>query len=1362
MPTSQRQRAATLTLDTSQPVHIQTTPNSNIMSAPANMTGPRTTANRPLTVAESPILPEPPRIRQVQPQQQLTSVQNLNENESQDQLGVPAPIGKNQPSWDPFNSTPIVEEEAYQFEEHQFHPAHPTAPLTTLLVPTETASNSERSNSGNALFYDAPEEPSDNEWIMVPHEVEPQQDILQQSRPHFEELQPQAEPRSKEEQQTISEAKREPKLEIPKSSDIALRSQSLDGEQRNPGDSYTSILNRPRGSYDIPRPSQETGSSIQARNVPPQKYPPPINTSVQQYSSSQIPQYEEPKSTSSFKGLPPIRRISQLGFSFSPRQPKTRFPIEDDDDTSSQTRFPIDDDGEDRHAPPQPYSATDEVEDEDDTGLDDMEGMAYHEALRETQQASKHAPQQSQGSASQHSFSGPLMSQPNTSQYSQQTTKQQHEPKLSTSSSRGGDIPTSDKGFRRSQDAWRPNVVTPPSQASPSKMSDVTISPQRFSFEGPSSRGPPKASQYSERTSRPAWIQPPKSFEQPPSSAQRYPDLFRPEQTDFNSPQEGGDLPSHYYQAPIPREAAFLPRQQTNEYQLPGVGPPPEEPRPRSRRNSGFLQNIGDRIRSASRERGNSISRDGAMTSPGRTIESPRGYDDPESSVTSEEAKDQKNRRNSFFNGFSRGSMSTQGPPQSRESMVAHPAGSRMDLLLTPQPSPIATHDRKRSFFGHSSTMDSKPKSSKLARASTGALEEPGKKKRFSGLSSILNKTSNHAPKASVTERPQATRQLSHHERQPIESPAPDAQQFSRQPQPPSSQILSVPTQHRNFLSRLATGSDSSQPRQDSKTRRPKLSIGADLSPRQESKTRKPAGSGFINGIMGRRSNQQEQRDDSSSQGTRSQASQPQYRQQVPPPRTYTDLQEDSTPVPKQNPTFPSFLQGSQAPERGRRTSRERQYPSVPIPGGYSLVRGEGAIPVPTDYDPRGLNRLQQIDPRYIQQSLGNYHNMGPTPSAQLYSNGLPVSYPQYATPPQVNGQGNLPQNPGAVESFESYQRRSPRRISREDILARSPARSPEGQQRPYQLSLPENEEDREPRAKPLSNDVPIISPPSVSRSAAPVTQPRKSPNSTIRRLARPALRHPDSPAGYPLPDDSVFSPVNPSAVDFPPPPPPKWPQHLDIVNSSSNADLERSNTHKTGMSGVSQVSGTSGPQGMLAVDDALHKEMGGRLGITPSPSPPSPGLTPPPPPTIHEPQRDKSDSIKTTTLDRRPNSDLYDASPRLPKELKFGNSAGSKISKDVNPIEAKSSESASGTIVGKENKKPPGSAELETTEPDPHLLRRNRSSQEEKIFYEGGDRLGIGSREVEEEHEPAAMSATSYPGQEWNPYAGGYDDGFD
>ena len=37
--------------------------------------------------------------------------------EERDNLGVPAPIGKYQPSWDPFNATPIAEEEGFQYDE---------------------------------------------------------------------------------------------------------------------------------------------------------------------------------------------------------------------------------------------------------------------------------------------------------------------------------------------------------------------------------------------------------------------------------------------------------------------------------------------------------------------------------------------------------------------------------------------------------------------------------------------------------------------------------------------------------------------------------------------------------------------------------------------------------------------------------------------------------------------------------------------------------------------------------------------------------------------------------------------------------------------------------------------------------------------------------------------------------------------------------------------------------------------------------------------------------------------------------------------------------------------------------------------
>jgi len=326
------------------------------------------------------------------------------------------------------------------------------------------------------------------------------------------------------------------------------------------------------------------------------------------------------------------------------------------------------------------------------------------------------------------------------------------------------------------------------------------------------------------------------------------------------------------------------------------------------------------------------------------------------------------------------------------------------------------------------------------------------------------------------------------------------------------------------------------------------------------------------------------------------------------------------------------------------------------------------------------------------------------------------------------NRQANLP----AVETRDLYER-STRRLSREDLLARSPARPPLGQQRPYQLSLPEDSEDREGRPAPLNKDIPVISPPSSVHSPSSIQQPTQQ---GVKRLGQPTLRHPESPAGYPLPDDEVFSPVNPSANNFPPPPPPKWPQHLDNTDHhhlNIGTDLNRSNTRLTAVSGISQVSGISAPKGMLAVSGALDKEMGGREGITPSPSPPTPGISPPPPQQPSPPKHDsrgRLDPIQTTTLNRGPSPDLYNASPRLPP------------APAINTSNNASAHSQNGGIDLKENKK----------------LQELASAREEKIYYDR-DRLGF---EEEEDTGPAAMSATSYPGQEWNPYAGVYEDGFD
>jgi hypothetical protein len=138
-----------------------------------------------------------------------------------------------------------------------------------------------------------------------------------------------------------------------------------------------------------------------------------------------------------------------------------------------------------------------------------------------------------------------------------------------------------------------------------------------------------------------------------------------------------------------------------------------------------------------------------------------------------------------------------------------------------------------------------------------------------------------------------------------------------------------------------------------------------------------------------------------------------------------------------------------------------------------------------------------------------------------------------------------------------------------------------------------------------------------------------------------------------------------------------------------------------------------------------------GRQGITPSPTPPSPGITPPPQRSPSPPKHERGlDAIQTTNVNRGLSPDLYNASPRLPK--------------------------ATGPS-GYENGQSVGGIENQGFQRQQQ--RRVTNPQEEKIFYDK-DRLGA-DEEEDEEPGPAAMSATSYPGQEWNPYAGVYEDDY-
>lgn len=1433
-PTFQRSRAATTT--SGEPSAV---PDISSLGSGFNQSQGIMSGALPIEQQPSPMTPPAPTVRQVIEEPHASSGQAGDQyagdlDDHRPILTIPAPISKNQPSWDPFNAAPIAEEGTQVEEptrERQFS-SESAGPRPSLSVVNNAVPASERSTSDEAHYFDAAEEPTDlnNDWVMVSpnHESKealskedpvivspieepkesPPQDILatDMNQEHASEI------------QTEPERPHTPNLEIPK----AVASPT------------TSIINRPRGSsYDIPIPPPSAKSAAFSSNSPSAPgtssaaartsfdVPPPVLESVQNPPPKDPVQqgFENQNSSSSF--LPPIRRTSTFGLGFGSRHPRPRFPIEDADETTPSP-------------PPQPLEvrqsapaiqAPAPVMAAMGPGLVKAEDQIQARPFSERQEmrppqtqlpsqgnprmsgpVNSHQPNPSQFSATrelpfhQQNKQGPMwtnrppLTQAGSSNYNQPPIPMQGEPgRAPISPPRGAEILQRPE-FNESQVEWRqarPKATAPVLPTSALYNKEIDLPPPRNNswepeteqaITRPTQPVPPEP-QYDEK---PTWSGPPhqqRPYEQPPSSAQRYPELFRSGQPGPHGqpgaevPRGSADLPAQYYQAPISRAAAFLPRQQTNEYQLPGVGPP--EPPMATRRNSGFWKEIGERVhsRASSRDRrsasisrqqrrSNSVSHDQPLS---------RGSEYANSIAPSEAAQERQRKRSSFF-GALHTSTSGIGTPASRESVIAHPGASRTDLVATPPTpsSPIAQHERKKSLFGGNHVHEPKQKPGKLTRASTGTsgAVEGSKKNRFSGLSSMFGKPSN-STRTSVQNSPQSVRELSHHERQPLESPLLISTK-PRTPLPPVTPALAPrnrsPSQSRNVFSKLAHSTTS-------------LST-----PSKEAKQRRSSG-GLLGGFMSRKAHTDRGSDDSRSQGSTSQRT----IQPVLLSQTYTDLQNETphTPPPQTQPQArPSQVQRtsnqnlgvptSDRADRGRRTSREQrpqpyvepQYDSVPIPGGYQLVRGQGAIPVHTDYDPRGLNRMQQPQQHNHSPVPSGSPRYAPPPAQQQYPPGGPSRVQQ--TYPVQQAQTRTPQQKptlGAIETFQNYKARAPQHLSREDLLARSPPKSLEGQQRPYQISLPGGEDDDvDEETIPLRKD-PIA--PSSSRTA----QGRGKPD-TILRLQQPILRHPESPAGYPLPDDTVFSPINPGANDIPPPPPPKWPSHLDnqqghdrqlSMSTMGDVDLDRSNTRRTAVSAVSGFSnhepGASPPaapvsQGLnVPGKDVAPSERRGRgnslSSPSPTPTPPSPMQGSPERGVSPEMAPHASDIRRTEVrLPPRPTSqeDLYNASPRLPKPARpLTNS-----STNGNGSHSNGTNYSNGSVV--KNGALGNESENHKFAPGMAMGAGGRVSQEEKIPYGPSGALA-----PEEEAEPATMSATSYPGQEWNPYmAGGWDDGYD
>ncbi|PNY25244.1 Uncharacterized protein TCAP_04825 [Tolypocladium capitatum] len=218
----------------------------------------------------------------------------------------------------------------------------------------------------------------------------------------------------------------------------------------------------------------------------------------------------------------------------------------------------------------------------------------------------------------------------------------------------------------------------------------------------------------------------------PPSSAQRYPELFsRPPDHEGQRPgancRTSGQPYPQPYQASITRGAAMLPRTEGSAFAIAGVGPPEEE-RGRSRRNSGVFKDISDRIaRATSRERRP------FMAEPRPTADIRRD-EMSESSVATSDVPDRKKRRPSFFSLGGRASMD-QGS-QREESLGGHNR-SWSDLQAPAQ------SERRRFFFGVGvggklqSSTTSLMNDSSSAVANTNEEEATPKKKRFSNMTNV-------------------------------------------------------------------------------------------------------------------------------------------------------------------------------------------------------------------------------------------------------------------------------------------------------------------------------------------------------------------------------------------------------------------------------------------------------------------------------------------------------------------------------------------------------------------------------------------------------------------------------------------------
>ncbi|OLN86042.1 hypothetical protein CCHL11_05203 [Colletotrichum chlorophyti] len=420
----------------------------------------------------------------------------------------------------------------------------------------------------------------------------------------------------------------------------------------------------------------------------------------------------------------------------------------------------------------------------------------------------------------------------------------------------------------------------------------------------------------------------------------------------------------------------------------------------------------------------------------------------------------------------------------------------------------------------------------------------------------------------------------------------------------------------------------------------------------------------------------------------------------------------------------------------------EPQYDQVPIPRGYAAVHGEGGV-APSPYNIGRPSPPTQYPPHQIPLIQQPWSQ--PTGTQMTHHSEASMYNPQGA-----KAQGQQQAAHGDIQSVAPSD--ADRRISTVSYLSNN-SQTSHGAQPGFSVTstgvlgspqhhYPQRQDPEELRLVSDGNGQDATSHPQFGQQN--VTTPPQQQGFTPSNTTNPRFA---PPQGQQVLDEECHGPR--------------------VANVSKNKSNTGDAIQRTPNARISLLPQAQGP----AVDSASISGSNSRSVSPGTQTPADRNITPEP--LAASVSAEPRPVTNTKQTNRETRDDIYDSTPRLPSgsspapvkpiiETRTGQSTVSLSSADeASQTTSHANGNANGSNSTMITRGKSTRAELEDTE-DERKRTIRQEAQEEKILVDPYEELQSGGLKFRKDDDPEApqMSATSYPGQEWNPYvAGGYED---